>query len=53
MSDYRLKPDEKIDIEAILDDLEHYVTKSGRGRGASPPRTLRWGAFTIRICPSR
>ena len=27
MSDYKLKKDEKIDIEAILDGLESYVPK--------------------------
>ena len=45
MSDYRLKPDEKIDIEAILDDLEHYVPKKRPWTWRKPAPDLEMGGF--------
>lgn len=45
MSDYKLKKDEKIDIEAILDGLESYVPKKRPWTWRKPAPDLEMGGF--------
>ncbi len=50
MSEYKLKPNEKIDIDEILKDLDKYVPRKHRWAWRTPAPGLKMGAFEYRDC---
>ena len=50
MSEYRLSPDENIDIARILEDLEHYRPRRRGWTWRKPAPNLTMGPFTYRDC---
>ena len=46
MSDYRLPPDENIDVSKILEDLEHYRPRRRGWTWREPAPDLTMGPFT-------
>jgi D-ornithine 4,5-aminomutase subunit beta len=50
MSEYRLPPDENIDISKILEDLEHYHPRRRGWTWREPAPDLHMGPFTYRDC---
>jgi len=50
MSDYRLPPDENIDVSKILEDLEHYRPRRRGWTWREPAPDLTMGPFTYHDC---
>ena len=50
MSEYRLHPDENIDISKILEDLEHYRPRRHGWTWREPAPDLHMGPFTYHDC---
>lgn len=50
MSDMKLKPNEKLDIDSILKDLEHYTPKKRRWSWRKPAPGLKMNAFSYQDC---
>jgi len=50
MSDYRLLPDENIDVAKILEDLEHYHPRRKGWTWREPAPNLTMGPFTYHDC---
>ena len=50
MSEYRLPPDENIDISRILEDLEHYRPRRRGWTWREPAPDLHMGPFTYHDC---
>ena len=50
MSDYRLLPDENIDVARILEDLEHYHPRRKGWTWREPAPNLTMGPFTYHDC---
>ena len=50
MSEYRLLPDENIDVAKILEDLEHYRPRRRGWTWREPAPNLTMGPFTYRDC---
>jgi len=50
MSEYRLPPDENIDVSKILEDLEHYRPRRRGWTWREPAPNLKMGPFTYRDC---
>jgi len=50
MSDYRLLPDENIDVAKILEDLEHYHPRRKGWTWREPAPDLTMGPFTYHDC---
>ncbi len=50
MSEYRLPPDENIDISKILEDLEHYRPRRRGWTWREPAPNLTMGPFTYHDC---
>jgi len=50
MSEYRLPPDENIDISRILEDLEHYHPRRHGWTWREPAPDLHMGPFTYHDC---
>ena len=50
MSDYKLSPDSKLDLDEIFNDLEHYHTKRRGWTWRKPAPGLKMGPFTYHDC---
>ena len=50
MSEYRLPPDENIDVSKILEDLEHYRPRRRGWTWREPAPNLTMGPFTYHDC---
>ena len=50
MSEYRLPPDENIDVSKILEDLEHYRPRRRGWTWREPAPDLTMGPFTYHDC---
>ena len=50
MSDYRLDPNDNINVSEILDDLEHYHPRRHGWTWRTPAPGLKLGEFTYEDC---